>query len=339
MSERPEFVGPADSEESVFSRGGQDASVPQDPPPPDEGDLPETVLASRQNPPAGPDGPDAPAAPGSQEAPAGADGPAAQGPPAAPAAPETPAGGARDVPDEPTARASRIMPPWTAQPFPNASNYRRDPAAREAPSFVDPGASGAPVAPPGNHWQPRQASSNRFQTGAPGWYGAPATNPPPPSAGRATGHAQGADPAAGGYAGWPQGGYAGQAPVPVVPSPAAPGPCYELGPILIRGDRVITPNGTIPLSQAQFSFQDMSQTVKSTPTWAIVLAIVLVWLLLLSLLLLIVQEERTTGQVVISVVGGEGAFTMTVPVTSRAQVGVWAQQVQYAQMIAARARG
>ena len=83
----------------------------------------------------------------------------------------------------------------------------------------------------------------------------------------------------------------------------------------------------------------MSQTVKSTPTWAIVLAIVLVWLLLLSLLLLIVQEERTTGQVVISVVGGEGAFTMTVPVTSRAQVGVWAQQVQYAQMIAARARG
>ncbi|WP_043119918.1 hypothetical protein, partial [Propionibacterium acidifaciens] len=77
MSERPEFVGPADSEESVFSRGGQDPSVPQDPPPPDEDDLPETVLASRQNPPAGPDGPDAPAAPGSQEAPAGADGPAA----------------------------------------------------------------------------------------------------------------------------------------------------------------------------------------------------------------------------------------------------------------------
>ncbi|MFC2642050.1 MAG: hypothetical protein ACFN04_10930, partial [Propionibacterium acidifaciens] len=227
MSERPEFVGPADSEESVFSRGGQDPSVPQDPPPLGEDDLPETVLAPRQDPPAGADGPDAPAAPGSQEAPAGPDGPAAQEPPAggavpetagepagrapsaAPAAPEAPAAGVRGAPDEPTVRAPRIMLPQTAQPFPNASNYR-DPSAREAPSFVDPGAAGAPVAPPGNHWQPRQASSNQFQTGAPGWYGAqaagptggvpgpaPVTSPPPPSAGRA----QGAAPEAGGYPG------------------------------------------------------------------------------------------------------------------------------------------
>ncbi|WP_316670962.1 hypothetical protein [uncultured Propionibacterium sp.] len=176
-----------------------------------------------------------------------------------------------------------------------------------AGNYRDPAApvrSGVPSAPQDNYWQPRQASSDEFQAFQ--GYGA-----------RAFGYDQG---------------------LPAVPAPAAPGPYYDLGPIRIRGNTVITPNGTIPLSRAQFFFQDMSRTTKSTPTWAIVLAIVLAWFFLLSLLLLIIQEENTTGQITVVVTGGEGAYCLVVPVTSQAQVHIWAQQVQQAQMIAAQSR-
>lgn len=194
----------------------------------------------------------------------------------------------------------------TSQPFPQASNYRDpvthqagQPQAGYAGQPAAPG-HGAPSAPQGNYWQPQQAGSAQFQA-------TPGPDAVVPG-------------------------------LPAVPAQPSGGVYYDLGPILIRGDKVITPNGTIPLSQAQFSFQDMSQTTKSTATWAVVLAIVLVWFFLLSLLFLLVQEEHTSGQVIISVTGGAGAYYLTVPVTSHAQVYAWAQQVQQAQMFAAQAR-
>ncbi|SPF69216.1 hypothetical protein PROPJV5_2177 [Propionibacterium ruminifibrarum] len=206
--------------------------------------------------------------------------------------------------------------PRTAQPFPGASNYvtptqpgQQPSMPYSAPSAPQPAAGpySAPSAPQGNYWQPQQAVSTDFQTAQGYPYGQP------------------------GYAAQPQN-------LPAVPTPAASGPYYDLGPILIRGDQVITPTGTIPLSMAQFTFQDMSQTTKRTPTWAIVVAIVLCWFFLLSLLLLIIQEEQTTGQVIVSVTGGEGAYYLTVPVSSQSQVYAWAQQVQQAQVIASQAR-
>lgn len=217
---------------------------------------------------------------------------------------------ASSVPPVPPARqvpgagyAEPSAQPRTAQPFPGASNYVTPTPSGQQPSMP----YSAPSAPQGNYWQPQQAVSTDFQTAQGYPYGQP------------------------GYAAQPQN-------LPAVPTPAAAGPYYDLGPILIRGDQVITPNGTIPLSMAQFSFQDMSQTTKRTPTWAIIVAVVLCWLFLLSLLLLIIQEEQTTGQVIVSVTGGEGAYYLTVPVTNQAQVYSWAQQVQQAQVIASQAR-
>lgn len=194
----------------------------------------------------------------------------------------------------------------SAQPFPGAGNYLPPTQSAQQPTVP----YSAPSAPQGNYWQPQQATSADFQA-VPGYV--------------APGYGQQ------GYAGPPQN-------LPAVSAPAATGPYYDLGPILIRGDQVITPNGTIPLSMAQFTFQDMSQTTKKTPTWAIVVAIVLAWIFLLSLLLLLIQEEQTTGQVIVSVTGGEGAYYLTVPVTSQAQVYAWAQQVQQAQVIASQTR-
>lgn len=60
-------------------------------------------------------------------------------------------------------------------------------------------------------------------------------------------------------------------------------PLVTLGDITVTQTTVITPVGTLPLEKAQFTFSDLSRTVRVTPAWAIVLAIIGFFFFLLGL--------------------------------------------------------
>jgi hypothetical protein len=125
-----------------------------------------------------------------------------------------------------------------------------------------------------------------------------------------------------------------------VPSPAPQQPepfLLSIGDIHVSHHWVVTPSGTAPLAGAQWFFADQSRTERKIPTWAIVLAIVFALACLLGLLFLLVKEDVTFGWVQVSVRAGNVTHVTQVPVTSRADVGRVAQQVQQAQALTAQA--
>jgi hypothetical protein len=148
---------------------------------------------------------------------------------------------------------------------------------------------------------------------------------------------------------WPQqpqdavpGPPSGQWPTPSFSSypasyPPAAATLVTIGDIACTQTSVITPSGTAPLAGTVWSFTDMSRTTKTIPTWAIVLAVVLIVFCFISLLLLLVKEERTEGGVQV-VVQGPGFLHQTMlPVSSIAQVQDYAARVGYARSLAAAA--
>jgi hypothetical protein len=122
--------------------------------------------------------------------------------------------------------------------------------------------------------------------------------------------------------------------------PSAPVPQQEL-PLVVIGDItvtqswVVTPSGTRPVGEVQWMFTDMSQRTEAIPTWAIVLAIVLVWACLLSLLFLLVKEERTGGSVQVVVQSPGFVHGVQLPVSSPAQVADYNARVNYARGLSA----
>lgn len=115
-------------------------------------------------------------------------------------------------------------------------------------------------------------------------------------------------------------------------------PMVSFGDIHVTQAEVITPRGSIPLSQAQFTFTDSSTTQRVIPTWAIVLAVLLALFFFLGLLFLLVKEDRTTGSVSVAVIGPRFMHQVTLPAMSRQQVQDLAARVQYANNLAASSR-
>jgi hypothetical protein len=117
-----------------------------------------------------------------------------------------------------------------------------------------------------------------------------------------------------------------------------------IGDMAVTPTRVMTPAGPHPLGGTHWIVQENVQHSESTPTWAIVLAIVTVvlfiWLFLLGLLgllFLLAKERKTTGYVQVSV-QGPGFFHATqMPVYNPLHVGHIHQQVNYVRGIAAAA--
>lgn len=108
----------------------------------------------------------------------------------------------------------------------------------------------------------------------------------------------------------------------------------SIGDISVTSTTVHTPNGACPLSEASWTFTDMSVTSQNIPTWAIICAIVFFVFCFVGLLFLLAKENSTQGSVQVTVRGPNLAHTVTIPVTSMEQVADLNSRVSYAQTLA-----
>lgn len=113
----------------------------------------------------------------------------------------------------------------------------------------------------------------------------------------------------------------------------------QIGQIVVTPTEVHTPAGVVPLSQARFTFADQSYTVRKTPTWAVVTAIVGFFILtFFSLFFLLAKENQTTGQVVVGVYGPNGFnYAEPIYVIHFNQVQDAAARINYANHLASQA--
>lgn len=101
--------------------------------------------------------------------------------------------------------------------------------------------------------------------------------------------------------------------------PGGPSEPYlvSIGNIHATAHRVVTPAGTWPISDINVASVDQTSTSTRTPTWAVVLAVVLVWFFLLSLLFLLVRETRLGGYIAVTVTTFRGqSYVEQVPVSN-----------------------
>ena len=109
-----------------------------------------------------------------------------------------------------------------------------------------------------------------------------------------------------------------------------------IGDIAITQNTVITPSGRFPIQGTVWTVSDMSRTERSTPVWAIIVAILIFWwTCLLGLLILLVKEDRTTGHVQVTVQGAGHYHSTQIMVSNRSYVQHVNQQVNYARGLAA----
>lgn len=119
-------------------------------------------------------------------------------------------------------------------------------------------------------------------------------------------------------------------------APSQPTVLVRIGSMVVTDTEVHTPAGTIPLSRARFTFVDQSYSVRKTPTWATIVAIVGFFVVtFFSLFFLLVKEVQTTGQVVVGVYTNDG-FNYAEPmyVQNFAQVQDAAARINYANEVA-----
>ncbi len=111
-----------------------------------------------------------------------------------------------------------------------------------------------------------------------------------------------------------------------------------IGDIGISPSWVVTPNGTAPLRDSQWTVQDRTFITQTTPTWAIVMAVLGIVFCLLGLLFLIVKEDRITGYTEVTVRSGNVFHAVQLPANSPHAVAHARQLVYQAQSMAAAIR-
>jgi len=117
-------------------------------------------------------------------------------------------------------------------------------------------------------------------------------------------------------------------------------PLVTIGDITCTQTHVITPSGTMPIGQVNWSFVNMAQTTQVTPTWAVVCAVVGFFLVcFFSLLFLLAKEDKTQGWAQVMVQAPGFAHTTQVPVYSAMHVSDYAARVDYARSLSAAASG
>jgi len=113
-----------------------------------------------------------------------------------------------------------------------------------------------------------------------------------------------------------------------------------LGEITVTSESVITPNGNIPLGQAQWLFDDASTVQTKMPAYAIVLAVVLSLLIcILSMLFLLIKETTVSGYVNVIVQGGGVFFKTQIPVSNKHTIGTIKARFDQAQRLSIMSRG
>lgn len=96
---------------------------------------------------------------------------------------------------------------------------------------------------------------------------------------------------------------------PSVPAPAVV-PFGEVPPVLVQigdiectAEMVFTPSGEAPIADCYWTTQDMTQTQTKTPTWAIVMCVLLAGACGLGFLFLAIKETVTVGNIQVTVQG------------------------------------
>lgn len=105
--------------------------------------------------------------------------------------------------------------------------------------------------------------------------------------------------------------------------PGLPEPVLvTIGDIHCTRTEVITPAGTFPIAGTQWAVSDQTMTTRVTPTWVVVVAIVVaLGTCLLGLFLLLIKEDQTQGYAQVTVFGPDGrSYTTSVPVQSYAGI-------------------
>lgn len=111
-----------------------------------------------------------------------------------------------------------------------------------------------------------------------------------------------------------------------------------IGDIGVSPTWVVTPNGTAPLRDSQWTVQDRTFTQQVTPTWAIVMAVLGIVFCLLGLLFLIVKEDKITGYVEVTVRSNNVFHVVQLPAGSPHAIAHARQLVYQAQSMAAAIR-
>jgi len=112
-------------------------------------------------------------------------------------------------------------------------------------------------------------------------------------------------------------------------------PIAQLGEVSVTSSMVYTPSGAFPLRGSQWMVSDQWSVGHKIPTWAIVLAIVLIPCTgFLSLLFLLAKEDVYLGTVTVTITNGPAAYVARLPVTNQAQVQHVYNQVNYLRSVA-----
>lgn len=88
-----------------------------------------------------------------------------------------------------------------------------------------------------------------------------------------------------------------------------------LGDVVISDHWLVSPSGTVPVAEVQWSTQHLWQSHRRIPPPAIVAAVLTFWTLI-GLLFLLAREERTSGSVQVTVSGPRFMHVMSFPVRS-----------------------
>lgn len=118
-----------------------------------------------------------------------------------------------------------------------------------------------------------------------------------------------------------------------------------IGDVGITPYYVVTPRGSAPLATSQWVVSERVFRTRTTPTWAVVLAvfsvILFIWFFLiglLGLLFLLAKEDQVAGTVDVHVYGDGLYHVAQIPVSLPFAVYQVHQQVAHAQSLAAQAQ-
>lgn len=127
-----------------------------------------------------------------------------------------------------------------------------------------------------------------------------------------------------------------------VSGPEPPPPQWNPAPVLVTvgdigctGTQVLTPSGQHPLAGTTWIVTNQTAVDQRIPSYAIVLAVLLMVFCLLGLLFLAVKEEKIQGFVQVSVQGAGFYYATQVEITDRAQVFDTERRVNYIRSLVA----
>nr|WP_245548396.1 hypothetical protein [Gordonia araii] len=124
------------------------------------------------------------------------------------------------------------------------------------------------------------------------------------------------------------------------PTPAPDGgygqPLVVIGDITVTQTHVITPTGTFPIANTQWSVTDMSVTTEQISQTGLILALVgFVLICALSLLFLLMKDQVTSGYIQVVVTDGTRTHVSNIPAVSPASMADISNRVAYARSLAA----